>query len=445
MRNHRILIGDDRVPVAQPEFGIGRILARRTRDHDIGQIPDRLLGLDCGLRVAWRRASAPQPGVAPSDRPPSNRLPAPQSSPSSSSISPRPQPQASRHDTQLASNCKNVSGIGAADPPELPAVRQREAMTIMVHEVREPLCLRCWQTAFLFARCAHRPNPSARYALPARRGGRDSAAMIVLFTDFGLAGPYTGQVVAVLQREAPGVPAISLFADAPAGPPKPSSYLLAAYAAWFPAGTVLLCVVDPGVGGERRAADRRGRRAILCRAGQWLVRNRAAPRRAAPRNAGKSRGARSCCRRAFTAATCSLRLPPGWRAARRRRRWRGARRRKRFADWPDDLAEIVYIDHYGNAITGMRGEAVAATASLACGGRKIAHARTFSAVPPGRRSGTSIRTGWSRSPSMAAGPTGCWASRSAARSMSRRPDRPADSRDVPSPACARRGTAARPG
>src|SRR5689334_16667629 len=83
--------------------------------------------------------------------------------------------------------------------------------------------------------------------------GRDSAAMIVLFTDFGIAGPYTGQVEAVLQREAPSVPAISLFADAPAGMPKPASYLLAAYAAWFPAGTVLLCVVDPGVGGDRRA------------------------------------------------------------------------------------------------------------------------------------------------------------------------------------------------
>ena len=65
--------------------------------------------------------------------------------------------------------------------------------------------------------------------------------MIVLFTDFGLAGPYTGQVLAVLHREAPAVPAISLFADAPAGQPKPGAYLLAAYAAWFPPGTVFLC------------------------------------------------------------------------------------------------------------------------------------------------------------------------------------------------------------
>ncbi|MGC2413406.1 MAG: SAM-dependent chlorinase/fluorinase, partial [Stellaceae bacterium] len=75
--------------------------------------------------------------------------------------------------------------------------------------------------------------------------------MIVLFTDFGLAGPYTGQVRAILQEGAPGVPIIQLFADAPAGKPKPAAYLLAAYAAWFTAGTVLLCVVDPGVGSAR--------------------------------------------------------------------------------------------------------------------------------------------------------------------------------------------------
>ena len=54
--------------------------------------------------------------------------------------------------------------------------------------------------------------------------------MIVLFTDFGLTGPYTGQVKAALAREAPGVPVIDLFADAPAFDPQLSAYLLAAYA-----------------------------------------------------------------------------------------------------------------------------------------------------------------------------------------------------------------------
>ena len=51
--------------------------------------------------------------------------------------------------------------------------------------------------------------------------------MIVLCTDFGLAGPYTGQVKAVLAREAPGVPVIDLFADLPPFQPRLAAYLLA--------------------------------------------------------------------------------------------------------------------------------------------------------------------------------------------------------------------------
>jgi len=88
--------------------------------------------------------------------------------------------------------------------------------------------------------------------------------MIVLFTDFGLQGPYTGQMKAVLHQTAPGIPIIDLFADAPTGNPKASAYLLAAYAQWFAAGTTFLCVVDPGVGGPRPPA-------MLDADGRWYV------------------------------------------------------------------------------------------------------------------------------------------------------------------------------
>src|SRR5262249_10747338 len=88
--------------------------------------------------------------------------------------------------------------------------------------------------------------------------------MIVLFSDFGLEGPYTGQVKTVLYRNAPDVPVIDLFADAPAGKPKPGAYLLAAYGAWFPPGTVLLAVIDPGVGGARAAV-------VVEADGRWYV------------------------------------------------------------------------------------------------------------------------------------------------------------------------------
>ena len=79
------------------------------------------------------------------------------------------------------------------------------------------------------------------------------AAIIVLFTDFGLEGPYTGQVKTVLHQIAPGALVVDLFADLPAARPQPAAYLLAAYGGWFAPGTVILAVVDPGVGGERAA------------------------------------------------------------------------------------------------------------------------------------------------------------------------------------------------
>jgi S-adenosylmethionine hydrolase len=55
----------------------------------------------------------------------------------------------------------------------------------------------------------------------------------------------------------------------------------------------------------------------------------------------------------------------------------------RFREWPDDLPEIAYIDHYGNALTGLRGGSVPETARLRAGGQTLAHARTFSAAPQG--------------------------------------------------------------
>jgi S-adenosylmethionine hydrolase len=244
--------------------------------------------------------------------------------------------------------------------------------------------LRYFMSFFVPKTRAHRPNP-VTYALPARRSGRDSAVMIVLFTDFGLAGPYTGQVIAVLQREAPGVPVISLFADAPAGTPKPASYLLAAYAAWFPAGTVLLCVIDPGVGGARRAL-------IVEAGGRFHVGPENGLFEILLRRAASAQGAARCWEITWRPALLSasfhgrdLFAPVAAFLACGEKPSTVAQSAapQRFPDWPDDLAEIIYIDHYGNAMTGMRGEAVTAAARLACGGREIPHARIFSAMPPG--------------------------------------------------------------
>ena len=100
--------------------------------------------------------------------------------------------------------------------------------------------------------------------------------MIALFTDFGLHGPYTGQMKAVLHQMAPGIP-----------------------------------IVD---------------------------------------------------------------LPPG------RPRNDGADRQ---TDWPDDLCEVVYVDHFDNAMTGLRAAMLPPGARLAVAGRLLERAGTFSDRPPG--------------------------------------------------------------
>jgi hypothetical protein len=205
--------------------------------------------------------------------------------------------------------------------------------------------------------------------------------MIVLFTDFGLSGPYTGQVKAVLHQAAPGVPVVDLFADAPTRDPKAAAYLLAAYAGWFPAGTVFLAVVDPGVGGARPAL-------ALEADGRWyvgpgnglfeIVRRRAINARLLeitvwPGDLSSSFHGRDLF--APAAAALAQGRPPD-----------GLPRTgdfERHPDWPDDLAEVIYIDHYGNAMTGLRAAGLPPEATLTVGLSRIGHARTFSAVPPG--------------------------------------------------------------
>jgi S-adenosylmethionine hydrolase len=58
-------------------------------------------------------------------------------------------------------------------------------------------------------------------------------------------------------------------------------------------------------------------------------------------------------------------------------------RAERRPDWPDDLAEIVYVDHYGNAMTGLRTAVLPAGARLSAAGRMVERARTFDDRPPG--------------------------------------------------------------
>jgi S-adenosylmethionine hydrolase len=165
------------------------------------------------------------------------------------------------------------------------------------------------------------------------------------------------------------------------GNPKASAYLLSAYAEWFAGGTVFLSVVDPGVGGPRPPI-------ILEADGRWyvgpgnglfeLVERRARSARSWDIEWKPERLSASFHGRDLFAPVAAVLArgepPPG------RPRKDGAHRQ---TDWPDDLCEIVYVDHYGNAMTGLRAVMLPRDARLVAAGRVLQRAGTFSDRPPG--------------------------------------------------------------
>ena len=203
--------------------------------------------------------------------------------------------------------------------------------------------------------------------------------MIVLFTDFGPGDLYVGQVHAVLLRDAPGVPIVDLCHAVPNFDIQAAAYLLPAYVNGFPEGSVLLCVIDPGVGTQRRPlmleADGRwyvgpdnGLFHIVARRAQrvcaYLITWRPAHLTPsfhgrdlfAPVAAALARGERPPCK------PVELTVPSG--------------------EWPDDLARIVYIDHYGNAISGLRASSVSEESIIAIRRHRLMFAPVFAEAPP---------------------------------------------------------------
>jgi S-adenosyl-L-methionine hydrolase (adenosine-forming) len=204
---------------------------------------------------------------------------------------------------------------------------------------------------------------------------------ILLATDFG-ADLYVGQMQARLHALVPGVPCMGLMQDLPPFRPDLAAYLLPALLRDLPRDSLLLCVVDPGVGGERAG--------LLVRAdGHWLI--------------GPDNGLFALvARRAGDGAVWRI----GWQPERMSASFHGrdwfAPAAARLvlgedleltplapadligADWPDERATIVYVDHFGNLMTGLRASSVVAEAVLRVRGRPLPRARTFCEVEPGQ-------------------------------------------------------------
>lgn len=206
--------------------------------------------------------------------------------------------------------------------------------------------------------------------------------MILMFTDFGRGGPYLGQMCLSIERHAPGIPVIELMSDLEPFNPRAAAYLLASLCAEIPPGSVLLGVVDPGVGTESRQA------VVMRAADRWYV--------------GPGNGLFSIVAQQHT-PTQAWQIT--WRPSRLSDSFHG---RDLFApvaamlargdevpgdpvdvtcigpqDWPNDLAEIIYLDGFGNAMTGIRASTLSRDQGLEVRGNRVSAARTFGDVAPG--------------------------------------------------------------
>ena len=78
-------------------------------------------------------------------------------------------------------------------------------------------------------------------------------AIITLTTDFGLADHYAGTMKGVLLARCPGAQIVDISHEIPRFSIAAGAYAISQAAPFFPAGTVHVVVVDPGVGTTRKA------------------------------------------------------------------------------------------------------------------------------------------------------------------------------------------------
>jgi hypothetical protein len=205
--------------------------------------------------------------------------------------------------------------------------------------------------------------------------------MIVLFTDFGTYDPYVGQVKARIAEHAPGEQVIDLLHQAPDYNAHAGAHLIAAFAHGFPAGSVFMCVVDPGVGTLRDGV-------VVMADGRWFV---------GPDNgllsivAGRAQDAKiwrinwqpehafnSFHGRDIFAIVAALIAKGEFPADKL------PEKTSLDVDFDSgDLNRIIYIDHFGNAWTGLRSAALPGGSRVIARNNEFRHAETFGFVGKG--------------------------------------------------------------
>lgn len=200
--------------------------------------------------------------------------------------------------------------------------------------------------------------------------------MILLFTDYGAADIYSGQLRAAIWSQESGIEIVDLLHAAPNFNIKASAHLLAALAPQFQVACVCLAIVDPGVGSQRDGVVMRADDKWYIGPDNGLLSVVAARARKVelwriiwhPENLSRSFHGRDL----FAPIAAQI--------------GKGIFPHRKLADMlrlqveldAGDLAEIIYIDHYGNAMTGLRAGAMAHDEKLRLRSVALPYAPVFS-------------------------------------------------------------------
>ncbi len=207
--------------------------------------------------------------------------------------------------------------------------------------------------------------------------------MIVLFTDFGWHGPYVGQMKAVIHQNAPGVDIVDLLHDVPTFDILAGSYLLDALYREFPKDSVFLSIVDPGVGNPERlpcivkvdgytfVGPDNGLFSVVAKRAKevewWDIGWK--PEHLSSSFHGRDLFAPVAAALARGEMPASKERDPATRID---------------PELLEDLYNIIYIDHYGNCMTGIHADSLSDEHEIQIGKVSVQKAITFSSVPKGR-------------------------------------------------------------
>lgn len=202
--------------------------------------------------------------------------------------------------------------------------------------------------------------------------------MIYLFTDFSVRDFYVGQMHGAIRQVNPDAKLIDLLHGVRSFDIEGAARLLDRLIEFTPKGSIIVGVVDPGVGGLRKP--------LMSRVdGRWLI--------------GPDNGLFSpIIRRSGSAKSFDI----TWRPKQLSATFHG---RDLFApvaamldlgqkpdavecepflpSWPAESARIIYKDHYGNLLTGLSGDSLDTGVALVLNGHTVSYASRYETIKEG--------------------------------------------------------------